>query len=411
MYRTRFLENKVLSLAKYFKVVLVLGARQVGKSTLLQHLFPEYKRFVFDPVQDSLQVRNDPDLFLKSVPTPMILDEVQYVPELLSAIKRWVDNDSNSGQFMLTGSQNFSVIKAISESLAGRAGILELAPMTIVEQYAQVSQSWIYHWLNQDLELLKNGASIPGLTIHHAIWRGGYPGTLNLPDTIMSDYFSSYLQTYVERDVRNLSEIENIQLFYNFVCLQAALTAQEVNHAQRGRELGITMTTAQKWSGHLAATYLWHEINAYSANTLKRISKKPKGYLNDTGLACHLMRISSSQALLGHPQLGALFETLCVNEIRNAIATLNTRPNLYHWRTAGGAEVDLILEIDNKLFPIEFKCKTALSKRDAQGMEAFRKTYEKHKHIAPGLIIYAGDYFMPLGETTYAIPWNWVSHI
>lgn len=411
MYCARLLEHKVLSLAKYFKVVLVLGARQVGKSTLLQHLFPEYKRFVFDPVQDVLQVRRDPDLFLKSVPAPMLLDEVQYVPELLSAIKRWVDNDPHFGQFILTGSQNFSVIKSISESLAGRVAVVELAPMTVTEQYAQCSQSWVCDWLYQDLESLKNGMIIPDLSIHHTIWRGGYPGTLSLPDSIIPDYFNSYLQTYVERDVRNLSGIENIQQFYNFVSLQAALSSQEINHAHRGRELGIAMTTAQKWAGHLTATYLWHEINAYSSNTLKRISKKSKGYLNDTGLACHLMRISSSQALLGHPQLGALFETFCTNEIRNAIASLSTKPNLYHWRTNGGAEVDLILELDNQLFPVEFKCKTFLNKRDIQGIEAFRKTYAEQKKIAPGLIVYAGDFFVPLSESTYAIPWNWIGRV
>jgi len=411
LYHTRLLESKVLTLARYFKVVLVLGARQVGKSTLLQHLFPDYKRFVFDPVQDPLQIRNDPDLFLKSVPAPMILDEVQYVPELLSAIKRWVDEHPESGQFILTGSQNFSVIKSISESLAGRVGILELSPMTTTEQYALHASSWIYSWLAQDFKAIEKGSLISDLTIHQVIWRGGYPGTLDLPDSVIANYFDSYMQTYIERDVRNLSHIENMQLFYNFVRLQAALTAQEVNHSQRGRELGIAMTTAQKWATNLISTYLWYEVSAYSTNALKRISKKPKGFLNDTGLACHLMRISSSQSLLGHPQLGALFETFCVNEIKNIISTFDTKPWLYHWRSNGGAEVDLILEIDNKLFPIEFKCKTSLSKRDAQGIQAFFKTYADHKQIAPGLIIYAGDYFIKLSENVYGLPWNWLAEL
>ena len=409
MYYKRLLEEKASSLATYFKVVLVLGARQVGKSTLLQHLFPNHKRFVFDPVQDPLQVRNDPDLFLKSISTPVIFDEVQYVPELLGSIKRWVDENQDAGQFMLTGSQNFAVIKTISESLAGRVGILELSPMTVAECYSPKNlSSWVHSWLGQDFKALESGSVIPNVTVHQVIWRGGYPGTLNLPDSIMSDYFNSYLQTYVERDVRTLGNVENLQLFYNFVCLQAALTAQEVNYTQKGRELGIAMTTVQKWSGYLTSTYLWHEINSYSSNSLKRISKKTKGYLNDTGLACHLMRISSDEALLGHPQLGALFETLCVNEIKSITNALGTKPNLYHWRTNGGAEVDLILEINGKLFPIEFKCKTSLSKRDTQGIQAFRKTYEGQKAIAPGLVVYAGDYFMALSEDVYALPWHWV---
>ena len=409
MYHPRFLEKKVLTLARYFKVILVLGARQVGKSTMLQHLLPHHKRFVFDPVQDPLQVRSDPDLFLKSTPTPMILDEVQYVPELLGSIKRWVDEKPEPGQFILTGSQNFAVIKTISESLAGRVGVLELSPMTFLETHGQSNSTpWLLPWLSQDLKTLKEGTVIPNCSIHREIWRGGYPGALDLPDSLMADYFSSYLQTYVERDVRTLSDIENLQLFYNFIRLQAALTSQEVNHAQRGRELGIAMTTAQKWSNHLVNTYLWYEVSSYSGNTVKRIAKKPKGYLNDTGLACHLMRISSSEALLGHPSLGALFETFCVHQIRSLVNTLGTRPYLYHWRTNGGAEVDLILERDGQLFPIEFKCKTSLTRRDAQGLQAFRKTYEGHQNIAPGLVVYAGDYFMALSENVYALPWQWV---
>jgi predicted AAA+ superfamily ATPase len=190
--------------------------------------------------------------------------------------------------------------------------------------------------------------------------------------------------------------------------LQAALTAQEINNAQRGRELGVAMTTAQKWSSHLINTYLWHEVNSYSGNTVKRIAKKSKGYLNDTGLACHLMRISSSEALLGHPSLGALFETFCVNQIKTLANTFSTAPYLYHWRTNGGAEVDLILERDNQLFPIEFKCKTILTKRDTQGLQAFRKTYGDHQTIMPGLVVYAGDCFMALSESVYALPWHWV---
>ncbi len=409
MYFPRLLEQKVLALSRHFKVVLVLGARQVGKSTLLRHLFPSYKRFVFDPVQDLFQVRTDPDLFLKSIPTPMILDEVQYVPELLSAIKRWVDERPEPGQFILTGSQNFAMLKTIAESLAGRVGIVELSPMTFLEgQGRGHTVPWLEAWLKQDLSGLQDGAGLPNLSLHYMIWRGGYPGILNLPDSLIADHFNSYLQTYIERDVRTLSGVENLQLFYNFVRLKAALISQEVNHAQRGRELGIAMTTAQKWSSHLSHTYLWHEVSSYSGNTLKRITKKPKGYLNDTGLACHLMRISSHEALLGHPSLGALFETYCLNQIQAFAKSLNLQPHFYHWRSNGGAEVDLILERDGCLFPLEFKCKTALTKRDAQGIQAFRKTYQEQQRIAPGLVMYAGDYFIRLSEDVYALPWNWL---
>ena len=360
-------------------------------------------------MQDQFDVRSDPDLFLKSTPTPLILDEVQYVPELLAAIKRWVDEKPQPGQFILTGSQNFSVLKNIAESLAGRVGILHLSGMTALEQYGQTSlNSWLSAWLAQDISALQKGQLIPDVSVHRAIWRGGYPGTINLPDDLMADYFSSYVQTYIERDIRSISEIHNLQLFYRFVSLQAALTSQEINHAQMGRELGIAMTTAQHWVGHLNNTYLWHEINNYSGNSIKRLIKKPKGYLADTGLACHLMRISSIEALLGHPNLGALFETLCVNEIMSMSNLLTTQPGFYHWRTSSGVEVDLILEIDGTLFPIEFKCRTSVGKRDAKGIDAFRETYEGTCKIAPGLVIYAGDYFMKISETTYALPWNWV---
>ena len=409
VYHSRLVENRLQEVFQYFKVILLLGARQVGKSTLLQRLYPNYPYYVFDPVQDLFQVRSDPDLFLKSLQLPVILDEVQYVPELLPSIKRFVDQKQEKGQFLLTGSQNFAVKKNIKESLAGRVGILNLWGMTILEQYDQSkSLPWLRAWIEQDIDRLKNGKIIQNVDVHRAIWRGGFPGTIDFPEHMMADYFNSYLQTYIERDIRSLSDIDDLQLFSRFVQLRAALTAQEINHSKVSKELGVAMMTGQKWLGHLQNTYLWHEIPSFSRNAAKRITRRAKGYFADTGLACYLMRITSKETLLGHPQRGALFETLGVNDIVGMASVMREQPAFHHWRTNGGAEVDLILEINGTLFPIEFKCATSVSKNDLRGINAFSKDYGHIEKIAPGLVIYAGEYFRQISETAYALPWNWV---
>ncbi len=395
-----------MRLAENFKTVLIVGARQVGKSTLLSHCFPEYKHITFDGLTDDFGAKADPTLFLNNFPPPIILDEIQYCPQLLAPIKRYVDERNEKGLYLFTGSQNLNTLKNAAESMAGRVGIMQLDALSFSE-IAQQPQNFLECYLTDPHMLIKNyeGNLQLDKTLYEMIWRGGMPDIVSLDQQDINDYFLSYIQTYIERDVRLLENIQDLSGFERFVRLTGALTSQEINYTQLGREVGITRITAGKWLGILKHTYQWHELSPYHGNTIKRITKKSKGYIHDTGMACYLQRISSPDALAGHPMLGSLFESFVSMNILKMMKSIQTPPYAYHWRTDGGAEVDIILERDGKLFPIEIKCKSQLTKRDARGLQAFAQTYSQQS-VMPGIIIYAGNECYQLTKDIYAVPWN-----
>ena len=413
MYIERVTSKKLALLVANFPVVVVSGARQVGKSTLIKHLFlHSHDYVVFDPVIDIENARHDPELFLDNHPGPLILDEIQYAPELVPAIKRRVDQNRAPGRFILTGSQQWGVLNSISESLAGRAVFLDLEGFSLnecsLDQKPQTTQkSWLETWLEESDELIKEPPQrlTPRFTTYEQIWRGWLPEALFLPSELIPDFHAAYLRTYIERDARLLANVSDWQLFGRFFQLSAALTASEINHSQLGRELGISPITARRWLDILTATYQWVEIPAYSNNVVKRISNRPKGYITNTGLACYAQAVSSARALGGHPLWGALFETAIAGEIRKLASILSPQPQIYHWRTHAGAEVDLILERDGILFPIEIKANSNPARKSTSGITAFRKTYPQKK-IAPGLVIAPTDKFRRLSENDYAMPWD-----
>lgn len=404
-YLPRHLEQKITKLSKNFKAVLLVGARQVGKSTLLKHLFPQAKTFVFDPVRDIYDVSSDPDLFLKNFPTPLILDEIQFAPELLPALKRFMDESDGMGQYFLTGSQNLALLKTVSESMAGRVAIVPVHPMTPYEMTETTQKTvWLEHLFTDPMEIPHIYQSTLPLRLFEYLWRGSLPGITHLDSEALSTYFQSYIQTYVERDIRTLGDIQDLKEFSRFLTLLAVLTAQEANYSHLGRELGISPTTALRWKNLLEGTYQLHEIWPYYGNAIKRLSKKSKLYFCDTGLACYLQKMSSPETLAGHPHLGPLFETACVNLIKTLAQTLSTPPAFYHWRTNGGSEVDLVLERDGLLYPIEIKCKTQLGSRDFNGIRAFKETYPTQ--FGCGLVMYAGDLCYQKEDKLLVIPWN-----
>lgn len=408
-YRKRITENRVKAFAELFKIIFLIGARQVGKSSLFAHLFPDTKTFVFDPVQDIYNVRKNPDLFLKDSGTPLILDKVQFVPELFPSLKRFADLSQNKGQYFLTGSQQISILKTVAESLAGRVVIIPMGIMTPHEMYDEFNEekNWFLQYIkNPDTFHTKKFTKLKNLPSRlEVIWRGGMPGTIDIPNNALPFYFSSYIQTYVERDVRLLENIQELASFGTFLSLLAALTAQEVNFSELGRELGISSKTAQRWLQLLVHTYQWSELQPFHMNAIKRLSSKPKGIISDTGIACYLQRISSPDALAASPMRGAFFESFCFNMIKGFCSALPIMPNFYHWRTLAGAEVDIIIEVDGKFYPIEVKSATTISKQDVRGIEAFKETYP-HLNIAPGVVLYAGDELYRVTEDIIAVPWN-----
>ena len=407
-YRTRHAERKVTTMARYFPAVLVTGARQVGKSTLLTELFPEARALVFDATEDLYGARRDPDLFLDKFPAPLILDEIQYAPELLSALKRRVDRTDRRGSYLLTGSQNLGVLRSVAESMAGRVGVLQLHGMTGHEMAeAGASSGWLGDYLDAPGELLerRTESRLPLERLARFLWRGSMPGVLYLPDELVPDYYRSYLSTYVERDIRRQGEIRALTEFGRFLGLSGALTAQEINDSQLGRELGLSPKTARRWRDLLVHSYQWVELFPYHGNTLKRVSGRRKGYLLDTGLACYLQRISSPEALAVSPLLGALFESWVVADLLRHLVGLGVPPQAWHWRTNGGAEVDLVLERDGKLYPIVVKAKSRPTGHDTRGIRAFHETYGPAK-VMPGLVVHAGRERYRLNDLALAIPWN-----
>ncbi len=407
-YLRRHLEYRLRRHSRVFKVVLVAGARQVGKSTLLKHTFPDMKQVVFDPIQDTYGARQDPDRFLDTFKSPLILVEVQYAPELLPALKRRVDRSDAKGQYFLTGSQNLAVLRNVSESLAGRVGILRLDGLTPAEgTEAAEEPCWLSDYLNHPRNFATKAVGLPLIhtprSLCEYLWRGELPGLVSFDNEDIPAYLNSYVQTYIERDIRMMANLNDIAQFSRFLRLCGALTGQEIFQSQLGRELGLSPKTARNWLNLLAWSYQWIELPAYSANAIKRLSSKPKGHLQDSGLACYLNAIPSPESLLANPSFGNIFETWGVGWLHRQIQRLPLAPSIYHWRTQNGAEVDAVLDYDGKLFPIEFKASSKISKHDTRGIQAFRKTYPRAE---TGIIIYGGDTPYPISEHAIAVPWN-----
>jgi len=409
-YKQRLVSSRIGQLLAHFPVLVVSGARQVGKSTLLAHRLPKWEMIVFDPVVDIGNARADPELFLRNHPPPLVLDEIQYCPELVPSIKRRVDKDGRPGMFVLTGSQQWSVLRSVGESLAGRAVFLDLEGFSLAEAAEHIPRrSWLERYLDDP------DAFVAGMpprhpttrTLYELLWRGSLPAMDTLPGTVASDFFAGYLRTYVERDVRLMLNADDWQQFGRFVQLAAALTAQEVNFSQLGREIGITPQTSKRWLAVLAATFQWFELPAYQGNAIKRIAAKPKGYLSDPGLACHLSRITSPDALGGHPMAGALFETAVVSEIRKLQSAMSRKAALYHWRTQSGSEVDLLLDRDGVLYPIEVKLASRPTRNDTRGFASLRASYPRQR-IAPGLVLAPAERIERLTGNDVVAPYDMV---
>jgi len=406
-YHTRHIEKQIGGFLKTFKIVLVVGARQVGKSSLLRHLFPSWKNITLDPINDIYNIKEDPDLFLDNFPSPLIIDEIQYAPELLPALKRRVDSNDARGQYILTGSQNILILKNVAESLAGRVGIIHLDSMTLQEiSGTGTCDNFVLELflngntnLNKEIEYSDKAKSIVDI-----LWRGSLPGLLGIENAFVKPYLDSYIKTYIERDVRLIENISELSDFSKFTRLLCALTAQEINYSQLGREIGLSPNTAKRWLQILFHSYQWIELPPYYGNAIKRISQKPKGHITDTGIICSQLLITSPDSLASNPNFGSIFETWVVCELIKKSKFLSSQPSFYHWRTNGGAEVDIVFERDSQLFPIEIKLKSTLSGNDLRGLKSFLSDYKDKAKTA--MIIYSGKECFKIHRDIWAVPWN-----
>ena len=410
-YHRRLIEAKLQSYADAFACTFVAGARQVGKSTTLNELFGDkYRSFVFDPAQDIYGVKEDPDLFLRNNPPPLILDEIQYVPELIPALKRFVDQNRRPGMYLITGSQQWHVMRHLAESLAGRVALLELPGFSLQERIDIHGPTWLRSWLDgasqgteKGIQALRSYSS-PGHSATEAIWRGGFPEVNTLDEEVIPGWMQGYVSTYLQRDVRTLLAIRDETQLGTFLSLCASLTAQECNYSQLGRDIGLSSPSAKRWIGVLRGSFQWLEVPALSSNLIKRLSAKPKGFMADTGLACHLLRLSSPEALQGHPAFGALFETLVATDVWKQLQVQPLVPALYHYRQHSGAEIDLIIEKDGLLYPIEIKASSRARPSDARSIGIFRDRIGDAAR--PGLIVYAGSEILQVNDDCIAIPFD-----
>ena len=408
-YKIRAATERLTNLFRLFPVVVVTGARQVGKSTFVTKVLGEAcEHVVFDPIIDVQNAREDPELFLRNQRTPVILDEIQYAPQLVPALKRRVDQERVPGQYMITGSQQWEVMKQLAESLSGRAVFVDLEAFTLQELNETADErSWLAMWLDPSLSSHSKVAGVRSrnVPVYEQLWRGWFPEVQFLDLSVIPDFYGGYLRTYVDRDARQLAQVEDWHTFGRFYRLAGALSAQQINYSQFGRDIGIHPETAKRWLAVMTATFQWYEVPAYSGNTIKRISSKPKGYLADTGLICFCLAISTPKALSSHPNWGAIFETAIASEVRKYASLLSPPPRCYHWNTHAGAEVDILLERDGIFFPIEIKANSYPKKKGIRGLRAFRESYPQLE-IADGLIIAPTDVAYQLTEHDWVVPWD-----
>jgi uncharacterized protein len=406
-YRRRFLEAKLKRLFDHFPVIVVTGARQVGKTTLIEHCFStSMKTVTFDPVIDIANARSEPEYFLQNNPVPVFLDEIQYAPELLGPIKRRVDQRKTNGQYILSGSQNLSILSDVAESLAGRAAVINLFGLSFRELTGRLGtrpllQSWLSEGsFSPDMLRLSDG---PQNFLRQA-FRGGYPGVADLPQDLLGDYWRSYLNTYIERDVRRTANPANLQKFSRFFMLLAALSGSEINYAQLGRELAVDRNTAEAWTETARATFQWFTVPAFSKNPIKKIAGKPKGYFADTGFLCHLLSIGSPEAILTHPNHGAVFETWVFLDIMKNLQAAGIYDSIYHFRTYSGTEVDCVIEHNGRIFLIEIKATAQPGKKHTSGFRAFRECFPR-ENIAGELVVCSVPEPVQLSRDCFAVPW------
>ncbi len=333
-YIAREAEPYVRGALNRFPALALLGPRQSGKTTLARRSFPEMPYSNLEDPVVRAQATEDPVGYLDAFPDGAILDEIQNVPMLFSHLQPRLDAADRNAQFVLTGSHQFKLVERITQSLAGRVALAKLLPLSLSE--------------------LRDAGRLGALDIDEVIWRGCYPRAWNA-GARPSEVYLSYLETYVERDVRMLVNLKDADLFRRFLQLIAGRTGQLLNKESLARDTGIDPKTVEVWLSALEASFVIVRLHPFHANLGKRLIKTPKVLMIDTGLACHLLRIEEPRQLTAHPLRGALFETLIVVELLKRRFNAGRAANLFFYRDATGKEIDLVLEYADGVYPIEIK--------------------------------------------------------
>lgn len=351
----RAVKDTILETSETFPVVLLTGPRQVGKSTLLESLAePSRKRVTLDNPTVRALAKNDPELFLQRYAPPVLIDEVQYAPELFPYIKILVDKRKQNGDFWLTGSQMFRTMKNVTETLAGRAGIIPILGLSNSEINGFRPGAF-----SADPQALLNrllvAKSMNVTEIFERIFRGSMPRLYENSRVNLNTYFESYLDTYISRDIRDLTQVGDESTFLKFVKVVAARTATNLNYDALATETGVSGPTAKSWLSILVTSGIVTLIEPYFNNALKRVIKAPRMYFSDTGLCAHLMGWGSPEVLEGSSMSGEFFETWVVMEVYKSFLNAGIRPPLYFYRDSNRKEIDLIIYQNGTVHPLEIK--------------------------------------------------------
>lgn len=404
-YLHRGLERKFSQLDRFFKAVLVTGARQVGKTTMLKHLAEgQHRTYVtLDNIQARALAKADPVLFFQTYPPPIIIDEVQYAPELFGQIKIICDESEETGLFWLTGSQQYAMMRNVRETLAGRIGILELYGLSQSEKVGIVFDNELDFTLPC---LLQRQKCAPRNNVHHVfehIWRGGMPQVLRADAEQRQEYYNAYVDTYLMRDITEVGGVTDSLRFGKFLAACAALVAEQVNYKTMAEAADISQPTAKEWLRLLEGLGIVYLLRPYANNALKRLAKTPKLYFCDTGLAAHLSMWLTAEALMAGAASGHYFENYVVLELLMNYAYAKTKANLTYYRDANSKEVDVFVEENNRIHPLEIKKSANPDRREVKKFSVIGKTTLEHGN---GGVICMAEEVIPIDDKNCFIPSN-----
>jgi hypothetical protein len=401
-FTKRTLASTIEQVSATFPVLLLTGPRQVGKTTLLEEYARKKYRYVtLDDLEQRALAQTDPALFLQIHTPPVIIDEVQYAPQLFSAIKIVVDQDKRPGLFWLTGSQKFHLMQGVVETLAGRVAILNLLGLSQAELHDKAATSHPFlpttEWIDQ---ARPHSTALKIMDLYHTIWRGSFP-KVALDHNVSRDiFYSSYVQTYIQRDVRALTHVGDEMSFVRFLRAAAARTGQLLNYADMARDVGVDLKTIKSWLSILETSGLVYLLQPYHTNVTNRLIKTPKLYFLDMGLCAYLTQWSTPEALEAGAMSGAILETYMLSEIIKSYWHNGKNTYFYFYRDRDQKEIDLLIEQNGQLYPVEFK-KSASPSLNSINFSSLEKL---DCSIGPGAVICLKINDVPLSRKVTAIP-------
>jgi len=402
MYLKRHIETAVMQRAKEKGAIVVTGARQVGKTTLIENIKPDIAKVTFDDISVRTGAKDEPAAFLQLNPPPVFIDEVQYAPELFPYIKMSLDKSRQKGDYYLTGSQSFELMKSVTESLAGRAGILELLGLSLREMR---SEDWKEPFLPTLDYLMRRKAVKKDLSIKETweiIHRGCMPELFVEHDFNWQNFYSDYVKTYIERDVRKLTQVADEAEFMKFMTVSAAMTGNLLNLASIARDVGISEPTAKRWLSILQTSGIVYLLKPYSNNAITRTIKTPKLYFLDTGLAAYLTRWLTPETLSAGAMNGHFFETFVIAELLKSYKNAGVQEDFYYLRDSNDKEIDLLIFQDNTLFPLEIKQHSNPSNRDISGFSMLDGI--PNVNVGEGGVLCFSQELLPLTDKHKIIP-------